>query len=310
MISIISRNLSILFLIFIFSFSNLNSKISSTIVVKVGNSLVTSSDLENEVLTYLIINQREITQENANDYKKFALKNMINKLIKQNEIKKYKITDYNMDDLRNYQKSIAKKFNTDINGLKKIFAQNNIDYSSFVQKYKTELLWNTLIYAIYKNQINVNIFDVENEIISETITKQEEYNLSEIIILRSKYDKNKLNEILNLAKNKSFELAAKKFSVSDTAKKGGLIGWIKRESLSKENLEKIKNLNVNEISEPIFTRNNVLLLKVNNVKMNKKIEKTNLLKEKILNKKKEDKLNMFSRSHFSNVENLTLIKFQ
>ena len=44
--------------------------------------------------------------------------------------------------------------------------------------------------------------------------------------------------------------------------------------------------------------------------MNKKIEKTNLLKEKILNKKKEDKLNMFSRSHFSNVENLTLIKFQ
>jgi peptidyl-prolyl cis-trans isomerase SurA len=310
MISIISRNLSILFLIFIFSFSNLNSKISSTIVVKVGNSLVTSSDLENEVLTYLIINQREITQENANDYKKFALKNMINKLIKQNEIKKYKITDYNMDDLRNYQKSIAKKFNTDINGLKKIFAQNNIDYSSFVQKYKTELLWNTLIYAIYKNQINVNIFDVENEIISETITKQEEYNLSEITILRSKYDKNKLNEILNLAKNKSFELAAKKFSVSDTAKKGGLIGWIKRESLSKENLEKIKNLNVNEISEPIFTRNNVLLLKVNNVKMNKKIEKTNLLKEKILNKKKEDKLNMFSRSHFSNVENLTLIKFQ
>ena len=301
MISIISRNLSILFLIFIFSFSNLNSKISSTIVVKVGNSLVTSSDLENEVLTYLIINQREITQENANDYKKFALKNMINKLIKQNEIKKYKITDYNMDDLRNYQKSIAKKFNTDINGLKKIFAQNNIDYSSFVQKYKTELLWNTLIYAIYKNQINVNIFDVENEIISETITKQEEYNLSEITILRSKYDKNKLNEILNLAKNKSFELAAKKFSVSDTAKKGGLIGWIKRESLSKENLEKIKNLNVNEISEPIFTRNNVLLLKVNNVKMNKKIEKTNLLKEKILNKKKEDKLNMFSRSHFSNV---------
>ena len=310
MISIISRNLSILFLIFIFSFSNLNSKISSTIVVKVGNSLVTSSDLENEVLTYLIINQREISQENANDYKKFALKNMINKLIKQNEIKKYKITDYNMDDLRNYQKSIAKKFNTDINGLKKIFAQNNIDYSSFVQKYKTELLWNTLIYAIYKNQINVNIFDVENEIISETITKQEEYNLSEITILRSKYDKNKLNEILNLAKNKSFELAAKKFSVSDTAKKGGLIGWIKRESLSKENLEKIKNLNVNEISEPIFTRNNVLLLKVNNVKMNKKIEKTNLLKEKILNKKKEDKLNMFSRSHFSNVENLTLIKFQ
>lgn len=297
-------------MIFIFSFSNLNSKISSTIVVKVGNSLVTSSDLENEVLTYLIINQREITQENANDYKKFALKNMINKLIKQNEIKKYKITDYNMDDLRNYQKSIAKKFNTDINGLKKIFAQNNIDYSSFVQKYKTELLWNTLIYAIYKNQINVNIFDVENEIISETITKQEEYNLSEITILRSKYDKNKLNEILNLAKNKSFELAAKKFSVSDTAKKGGLIGWIKRESLSKENLEKIKNLNVNEISEPIFTRNNVLLLKVNNVKMNKKIEKTNLLKEKILNKKKEDKLNMFSRSHFSNVENLTLIKFQ
>ena len=33
----------------------------------------------------------------------------------------------------------------------------------FVERQKTELLWNTLIYRVYKNQINVNIIEVENE---------------------------------------------------------------------------------------------------------------------------------------------------
>jgi peptidyl-prolyl cis-trans isomerase SurA len=304
------RNLSILFLVSNFVCFNLNSQISSSIVVKVGNSIVTSSDLENEVMTYLVINQKEATQKNVNQYKKFAIKNMVNKLLKLNEVKKYNVIDYSEEDLLKYQKKVAGRFNTNINGLKKIFEQKNIDYSAFIEKYEIELRWNTLIYIIYKNQINVNIIEVENEVNKRLETSQEMYNLSEITILNAKYNKEKLNEILNLARNESFELAAKRFSDSVSATNGGLIGWIEKKSITKDSLEKIKNLKINEISQPLFNKNSVLLLKVNNIKKNENIKKIGLLKKEILNKKKEDKLNLFSRSHFSNLQNSIPVIFK
>ena len=64
-------------------FLMLHAKINNNIVVKVGESLVTSIDIQNEIVTNLVINKKEITQENINNYKNFAVKNLINKTIKK-----------------------------------------------------------------------------------------------------------------------------------------------------------------------------------------------------------------------------------
>ncbi len=195
-----------------FFFINLQSQINNTIVVKVGELLVTSIDIQNEIITNLVINGQEISQESVNSNKGYAIKNLINKSIKKGEINKYKITNYSKKDLQNYIENIAKTLNTNLDGLKKIFEQNNINYDVFVERHKIELLWNSLIFQFYKNQINVNIVEVNTE--AGNINK----------------------------------------------------------SNSKEELEKIK---------------------IN-----------------ILNKKKQDKLNLFSRSHLSNLENTLNINFQ
>ena len=156
--------LSIFILINNLVFLNLYSEIKNNIVVKVGESLVTSIDIQNEIITKLIINRQEITQENINSSKNNAVKKLVNKLIKKNEIKKYEIVNYNKKDLENYVDKIAKNLNTNISGLKKIFNQNGINYEYFVENHRVELLWYTLIFKIYRDQINVNIIDVENEI--------------------------------------------------------------------------------------------------------------------------------------------------
>jgi len=204
--------LSIFILINNLVFLNLYSEIKNNIVVKVGESLVTSIDIQNEIITKLIINRQEITQENINSSKNNAVKKLVNKLIKKNEIKKYEIVNYNKKDLENYVDKVAKNLNTNIIGLKKIFNQTGINYEYFVENHRVELLWNTLIFKIYRDQINVNIIDVENEI------------------------------------------------------------------------EKIR-----------VNNNNVDLEKV---------------KKDILDQKKGEKLNLFSRSHFSNLERTTVINFQ
>ena len=191
---------------------DLKSELYNKIEVKVGEYLITSIDIQNEIITNLIINKMEITQENIDSNKGFAVKNLINKTIKKGEINKYKIKEYNKKDLQNYTNNIAKNLNTNSSGLKKIFKQFDLDYEIFLEKYETELLWNTLIYQLYKNQTNVNIVEVENE------------------------------------------------------------------------MEKIKDdKNKKELKE---------------------------IKENILNTRKEEKLNLFSRSHFSNLENTIVVNFQ
>ena len=184
-------SLGIFILINNFSFFELKSQIINVIVVKVGNSLITSIDIENEIITNLLINKQEITQENINNNKKYSIKNLIKKLIKKNEINKYEIKKYSKDDLQNYINSVAKKFNTNTIGLKEIFIKSGVSYDSFVEKYETELLWNTLIFHIYKNQININMIDVENEIEKIKINKNEIEieKIKEDILLKKKQEK-------------------------------------------------------------------------------------------------------------------------
>ena len=292
-----------------FVFFESNSQIMNKIVVKVGDSIVTTNDVQNEILTNLIIRKQAVTQENINNNKDFAIKSLLNVSIKKSEINKFEITDYSKKDLNQYVLSVAKLFDTNIEGLKKIFKINNINYNIFIEKRKIELTWNTLIYRIYSNQININIIDVENEIEKMKDPGINEYNLSEIKILNSEFNEDKLEEVLKTIKEEGFDRAAEKFSIAPSSKKGGDIGWISKKSLSKKYLKQVQRLKLEEISPPIMNDNSVSILKINKVRTSKNKINTNDIKKKIIIQKQEEKLNLFSRSHFSNLENTIIIDF-
>ena len=211
----LKKKLSLLFFLFLLVnsfFLPVSSELNNKILVKVGSEIITSVDLQNEIITNLVINKQEINQENINQIKNYSIKNLINKKIKQIEIKKYEVKDYNKKDLNDYLLNIASsRFETNILGLKDIFKKNDISFDSFSKNFETELLWNTLIFSMYKNQTNINLVEVENE------------------------------------------------------------------------LNKYKN--------------------------NKTIEELTEIKKNILDQKKQEKLNLFSRSHFSNIENSIQINF-
>ena len=145
-------------------FLEAKSEIDNSIVIKVGGALITSIDIQNEILTSMLISKQEISQESIYINKKFAIKALINTTLKRSEIEKNKVIDYSKKDLQVFLDKVAKDFNTNQKGLKNIFKQNNLSYESFVEKNKIELLWNTLIYTIYKNQININVVEVDNDL--------------------------------------------------------------------------------------------------------------------------------------------------
>ena len=157
-------SLIIFFFINSFIYFEAKAKISTKIIVKVGDSIITSVDLQNEIMTNLHLKKLELTQVNIDKTKNLSIQSLIKSSIKRIEVNKYDLKNFNKTDLNNYIIAIAKIFDTSPLGLKQVFKNLSIDYDVFVEKYKTELLWNTLIYQKFKNQININIIEVETEI--------------------------------------------------------------------------------------------------------------------------------------------------
>ena len=309
-----TKFIKILFFIqfILLSFSSLEAKVNNIIVAKVENEIITAYDLENEIKTILVLAKKPLTQENINEVKNFAMKSLIRKLIKKSEVERYNVTKYNEKDLNGYILQISKGLGTNSSGLKKIFKENEINYDVLVEKFKIELLWNTLIYSLYKNQITINSVELENEIKSKLLNKEDkQYKLSEIEISAKDNSQDSFNKIYEAIKKEGFYQAVKKFSISSSNLDKGNIGWFNENSLSKVYFDQIKKLKKGEVSKPIRTMESFVILKVEDIKLQ---DNSNLdvdkLKDSIISRKKEEKLNLFSRSHFSKLENSAFIKLQ
>ena len=306
--------IKILLIISFFNSDQVLSKINNKIIANVGNQIITDLDIEDEIKTMLILNQKKFSQENINRVKNMAVNALIKRSIKKNEILKYKVEDYDEKELSNYLIQLSKQLNTDIEGLKNILESNLINYEVFIDKYKTELRWNNLIYSLYKNQLNINTVEIENELKKSLENKIEiiEYELSEIEVLFNQKDLNKnLEDIYETIKNSDFKTAVNKYSISPSSENDGKMGKLNEKSLSKVYLNELKKLNIGEITNPIRSGESVVILKIDNIKKigNEEIDLEKIKKEIVL-RKRDEKLNLFSRSHLSSVENSILVKFK
>ena len=105
----------------------------------------------------------------------------------------------------------------------------------------------------------------------EKINKKEfliEYDLSEILFTKKKglLIENQINEIQKSIEEIGFENTANLYSISDSSKIGGKIGWVRENNLSKEINQNLKGLEENSYSNPIQIDNNFLIVKINKIK--------------------------------------------
>ena len=232
--------------------------------------------------------------------------------MKKNEVEKYNEDRFNRNDLDNYLIKISNALNIKKSELKTFFKENDLNYELFEDRYKTNLLWNSVIFSLYKNQININMIEVNNELekLMNMENKIKEYNISEIQLNVLQENKNELiKNIKKTIKNEGFNSAIAKFSTSPTKNNFGNLGWISEKSLSANYLNELKKLKKGEISNAITDKESIIFLKINDLRYNiSKNSDSKELKEQIINKNKNEKLNLFSRSHLANVENNTLIE--
>ena len=304
--------LKLIFLIYFLFISEIAlANLSNRIILKIENEIVTSYEIKNKILNSLILTNQEVNQKNINKLKKTSIESLIQLKLKRIELSKYNIS-YTPAQMQNYLNQIS---SNDINGLKNKFSLNNLDYEIFYKEIETQLKWQSLIYKLYSNKIEINENDLEDEIkkILQNQKKVVEYRISEIEIL----DNDKENGdflIKDIKKNiaeQGFAATAVKFSISSSASNKGDLGWVNANSLSKDIYKLISKMNLGDVSAPIKRTNSILLLKLDDKKEIEagKIE-TSKLKKKLIEQKKNELFNLYSRSHLSKLRNSSFIEYK
>ncbi len=302
---------SFFLLIFLFFANSTFAKIKSMIVLKIENEIISNYEVKNKILTSLIMNEQEINQENIDNYKKQALEALIFFKLKKIELSKYNFEN-NPKQVSDYLNLIS---SNNIEKLKEKFKANNLDYDIFLEEIETQFKWQKLIYKIYSSQIDIEETSIDLKVreISKKQKKIEQFRLSEIEVISSNdmSDNEKISEIKSSIKNEGFEKSAIKYSISVTSEKKGDLGWIESNSFSPKIYSVISKMKIGEVSDPIKTQNTIIFLKVLDKRLiePKKIDLVKL-KEKLINDRKNELFNLYSRSHLSKLKNTSLIEYK
>ena len=286
--------------------------IKDGLYVTVGNIPVTKSDIVDEIKIILILNNMTYSDDMRESLQQAAVKSTIERSIKEIEIEKNDFLEFSKVDFNLELERLAARINMDVETLKEICKSNEIDFSSIESQVKTQLLWNSLIFLKYRSRISINLGEIDEQLKKNTNKKEfYEYLISEIIIPRTEEEilQARLYEIKNKIIEEGFANVAINESISESASKGGDLGWVNENEITKDLLEKIVNTSVGNISEPIFLNQGILIYKVRDKK--KKIIEVNLekLKNQLVTAEKEKVLKMYSMSHYDSLRRLVSIKF-
>ena len=293
------------FLIFFSFINNAFSNIEDKIIAKIDNRIVTNYDIVNEINTILALTNKPANKNELRKLQNLAFAGLKKRLIKEIEVTRYKISNYNKADVDSYIQRLEKNLGLIQQNisLEDHFKRYSANYDIYLNGVIINFKWNTLIYSLYRKQL-----DVDEELIKSELNKQiqkenkiEEFNLSEIVL--EDWDQIKLNEVKKSIKENGFVKTATLYSDSISSTKGGSIGWVVSKSISSKYLNEILKLKKTQISEPIKVNNNIVIIKLNDKRI---LNQNNLnlveIENKIIRQKKEEKLNIFSDSHYLNLE--------
>ena len=299
------KNIVILvFFIFLFFSKSIGqTKNEINIVSIVDDEIITNIDIENEI-NYLIAINNDLESVKIDELKNFAHQSLQKEIIKKKELLKYYELNKENEYLNNYIKNFYN--NLQLNNLEEFInylAKYNLEYESIKKKFEIEIVWNELIFTKYNDQINIDLDKIKNRIKKKNITVNT-YQLSEILFqAKNKEDLNmQYSQITKSINEKGFGSTANIYSLSESASKGGEIGWINDRQLSDNIKSKINFLEIGEISKPITVPGGFLILKIKDRKEeNIKIDEKEEL-NKIVVYEKNKQFNQFSLIYYNKLK--------
>ena len=285
-----------------------NTKIE--IKYKIGEEIVTNLDIldEKKYLVFLRPNLKDLAEKELSI---IAENSLIREIIKKKELKRIFRDEENLEFVEEIKKNLYRFKNVkNENEFKNLLIKSDVNYDKIIMKMKYEAMWNELIFKKYSSFIKIDKKKLNKELeIKISKNKKYEYNLSEILfeVENNENLEKKYQEILMYTNNNKFKNAAAKFSISNSAIKGGEIGWIK-ETLLSENLIKILGtMKKNDVSKYMKYPNGYLILKINDKREMEQVIDFNKELNEMSNFEKNRQLNQFSLLFFKKLKQNIII---
>ncbi|MDA7695362.1 peptidylprolyl isomerase [Candidatus Pelagibacter sp.] len=300
---ILKKHTLIVTLLLIFSVSKVLAGVS--IAVKVNNTIISSHDIKRESLYLKALNTKLENLDNK-QILRIAKESIIREKIKLIELNKYYVLDQSNPLLDKVVKDFYLKLNM----------QNEIEFENHLKKYdlniseikkkiEIETTWNDLINNNYRNQIKIDKNKLLEKIDNLKADKQKKsYLLSEIVfeIKVGQSIDQVFFKIEESIKEIGFENTANIYSITDSSKFGGKIGWVDEENLAPIIKSEIQKINLEGYTKPITINNNLLILKLQDTKEEVvKINKSLLLDE-MMRYEFNAQLSKYSKIYYNKVK--------
>ena len=296
-----------IFFITIIIFSTFfNTKLSvaleNKILIKLNNEIITTVDIAQEI-NYLKSFNKKISELDEQKIISIAKNSIIKERIKKIEILKY--TENLTIDEKYLSSMIEGAYSkiglNNIDQFKNYLDDNNLNIKMVEEKLIIDAYWTQIIYNKYKGKINIDRKKIISEISSR---KNKFYNISEIMFnIENSENLNKKYKLIKESINDNgFENTALIYSISESSKTGGDVGWINESAISPKIEAELYSLKKGEYTKPITIPGGFLILKVNDVKEeNVKID-INKEIEKVIDIKTNEQLNQFSNLYMNKIK--------
>ena len=286
------------------SFSLLSDE-RAFIVFDVNDQIITNIDIKKESI-YLTTLNSQLKKLNQKKILDISKESALREKIKEIELLKYFDLTAENPLTEKYIESFYLRLKlTNKVELSSLLNSYGLSMEYVEKKINIELTWNQLIYEKYKDQINIDVNKLKKQISkNKSTTEKKIYQLSEIIfeVDNQKNLDNKVKNIRESIEEIGFKNTANIYSISNTSKFGGEIGWVEEQRLSKKVMQELKKRNINDITLPFQTGGSFLILRIDNIKYEQKIidEKTQL--DKIIQFQTDKQLERFSKIYYNKLK--------
>ena len=297
--------LTFIFTLFLQSFA---LSIENKIMLKINNQIITTIDVYQEA-NYLKALNPNIQNLDKKKILDIARSSLIREKIKEIELSKYKKNEIDPKYLEQIIQSIYTKIDLENKSEFKKYVKNfGIDMKIIEKKLQIETRWNQLIYKKFFSKLKI-----DKESIRKNIDANREKSISfllyEIVFSIDKDNQN--NEVFNSIEKsilkEGFENAAAIYSISESSKTGGNLGWVNENNINNKILKNVNTLEIGQHTKPILIPGGFLILQLKdkkNVEKKIDIEKELVLRIRSL---QNQQLNQYSNIYFKKIKKDILI---
>ena len=276
------------------------------IVVSIDNKVITNFDIQKEI-NYLLALNPSLNNLPKKQIYEIAKESLVREEIKEKEILKYYNINYKDPELSLLIENIYNRLNiANENEFNKYLSNFDLSIEIISAKLAIEKAWNRLIFEKFNQFINLDELRLKKELeknLSQPQT-QNRYLISEIIF-QSKDDKEYQEILRNIKKTieeNSFETAASIYSISDSSKNGGEIGWVNKNEISDTIYNVLNKLSIGQFTQPIKIASGFLIIYLNDIKKEEQEFNVDEELKKMIISEKNRQLNEFSIIHFKKIE--------